>query len=270
MNDAIIISKIENQEGVDNFDEILKVSDGIMVARGDLGVEIAMEKVPSLQKEFIKKCNMQGKLVIVATQILESMTNNPRPTRAEVNDVANAVYDGTTAIMLSGEVAAGSFPIESVKTMAQIATVIEGEIDYWKKLSHIPRESLVGKKSNLIIGHTLCEVAMQSNADAIFSLSASGNTPMAISSFKPKCPIYAITPNISTARQLNACWGITPILVNKNDNPLEMIKEGLVIAKENNYIFEGQTIIIGESDTYTKTSNLGVTISKNIGGIYVV
>lgn len=265
-----IIAKIENQEGVDNFDEILKVSDGIMVARGDLGVEIAMEKVPTLQKIFIDKCNKQGKIVIVATQMLESMTNNPRPTRAEVNDVANAVYDGTTAIMLSGEVAAGKYPIESVRTMSQIANTIEDEIDYWDKFSNISRESLIGKRSNLIIGHTLCEVAMQSNADAIFSLSSGGHTPQAISSFKPKCPIYAITPHPSTARQLSASWGITPILVKQNDNPIEMINEALKFAKENNYIFEGQTIIIGESDTYTKANELNVSISKNIGGIYVV
>ena len=265
-----IISKIENQEGVDNFDEILNVSDGIMVARGDLGVEIAMEKVPTLQKIFINKCNKQGKIVIVATQMLESMTNNPRPTRAEVNDVANAVYDGATAIMLSGEVAAGNFPIESVKTMAQIAKTVENEIDYWDKFSSTSQESLTGKRSNLIIGHTLCEVAMQSNADAIFSLSAGGHTPMAISSFKPQCPIYAITPNVSTARQLNVSWGITPILVKESPNQIDMINEGLKIAKENNYIFEGQTIVIGESDTYTTASNLNVSISKNIGGIYVV
>lgn len=264
-----IISKIENQEGVDNFDEILNVSDGIMVARGDLGVEIAMEKVPILQKVFIDKCNKQGKIVIVATQMLESMTNNPRPTRAEVNDVANAVYDGATAIMLSGEVAAGNFPIESVKTMAQIATTIEGEINYWEKFS-TQKNELIGKRSNLIIGHTLCEVAMQSNADAIFSLSAGGHTPIAISSFKPQCPIYAITPNVSTARQLNVSWGITPILVKESSNPFEMINEALKIAKENNYIFEGQTIVIGESDTYTKSTELNVAISKNIGGVYVV
>lgn len=265
-----IISKIENQEGVDNFDEILNVSDGIMVARGDLGVEIAMEKVPTLQKIFIDKCNKQGKIVIVATQMLESMTNNPRPTRAEVNDVANAVYDGATAIMLSGEVAAGNFPIESVKTMAQIAKTVENEINYWDKFSSTSQESLIGKRSNLIVGHTLCEVAMQSNADAIFSLSAGGHTPMAISSFKPQCPAYAITPNVSTARQLNVSWGITPILVKESSNPIDMINEGLKIAKENNYIFEGQTIVIGESDTYTTASKLNVSISKNIGGIYVV
>lgn len=265
-----IIAKIENQEGVDNFDEILKVADGIMVARGDLGVEIAMEKVPALQKIFIDKCNKQGKVVIVATQMLESMTNNPRPTRAEVNDVANAVYDGATAVMLSGEVAAGKYPVESVKTMAQIIKTIEAEIDYWGNLANTSEESLNGKRSNLIIGHTLCEVAMQSNADAIFSLSASGNTPQAISSFKPKCPIYAITPHPSTARQLRACWGITPILVKPSNDPIAMINEGLKIAKENNYISEGQTIIIGESDTYTKANELNVSIGKNIGGIYVV
>lgn len=265
-----IISKIENQEGVDNFDEILNVSDGIMVARGDLGVEIAMEKVPALQKIFIDKCNKQGKIVIVATQMLESMTYNPRPTRAEVNDVANAVYDGATAIMLSGEVAAGNYPIESVKTMAQIAKTIESEIDYWDKFSNVSRESLIGKRSNLIIGHTLCEVAMQTNADAIFSLSSGGHTPMAISSFKPKCPIYAITPNVSTARQLNVSWGITPILVKESANQFDMINEGIKIAKENNYIFEGQTVVIGESDTYAKTNDLNVSISKNIGGIYVI
>ena len=265
-----IVAKIENQEGVDNFDEILKVTDGIMVARGDLGVEIAMEKVPALQKEFINKCNAQGKVVIVATQMLESMTNNPRPTRAEVNDVANAVYDGTTAVMLSGEVAAGKYPIESVRTMCQITKAIESEIDYWGNLSKTSKESLVGKRSNLIIGHTLCEVAMQANADAIFSLSSEGHTPLAISTFKPNCPIYAITPHASIARQLSTCWGITPILVNENPDPIVMINEALKFAKDNNYIFEGQTIIIGESDTYTKASALNVSMSKNIGGIYTV
>ncbi len=164
----------------------------------------------------------------------------------------------------------GKFPVESVKTMAQIAKTIESEIDYWKELSNTSNESLVGKRSNMIIGHTLCEVAMQSNADAIFSLSSGGHTPVAISSFKPKCPIYAITPNLATARQMNASWGITPILVSESENPIDMINEAIKIAKENNYIFEGQTIVIGESDTYTKSSKLDVSISKNIGGIYVV
>ena len=265
-----IISKIENQEGVDNFDEILKVSDGIMVARGDLGVEIAMERVPTLQKIFINKCNDHGKIVIVATQMLESMTVNPRPTRAEVNDVANAVFDGASCVMLSGEVAMGNYPIESVQTMSQIVQATEAEIDYWEKLARIQSDWLIGKKSNLIVGHALCDVAMQSGAEAIFSLSSGGHTPMAISSFKPNCPIYAITPNIHTARQLNAVWGITPILVHESENSVDMIQEGIKIAKENNYVIDGQTVVIGESDTYTKTSSYGVSMSKNIGGIYVL
>ncbi len=265
-----IISKIENQEGVDNFDDILNVSDGIMVARGDLGVEIPMERVPTLQKEFINKCNAHGKVVIVATQMLESMTNNPRPTRAEVNDVANAVFDGATCVMLSGEVAMGDYPIESVKTMSKIIKATENEIDYWQKLGEIPRTSLVGKRSNLIVGHSLCEVAMQTNADAIFSLSSGGHTPQAISCFKPDCPIYAITPNISTARQLNLVWGVKPIFVSKAETSQDMIRDGLRIAKEENLISDGQTIIIGESDTYTQTTNYGISMSKNIGGIYVV
>ena len=154
--------------------------------------------------------------------------------------------------------------------MVQIASSIENEIDYFKKLSEIPRESVASKRSNLIVGHTLCEVAMLTNASAIFSLSASGHTPQAISSFKPNCPIYAITPNEITARQLNISWGVTPILVKQDENPLVMINEALKIAKENNYITEGNTIVIGESDTYTKKSSLDVAISKNIGGIYVV
>lgn len=265
-----VIAKIENQEGVDNFDEILDAADGIMVARGDLGVEIPMEKVPSIQKRFINKCNQKGKIVIVATQMLESMTTSPRPTRAEVNDVANAVYDGTSSIMLSGEVAAGNFPVECVKTMYQISKTVENEIDYWSNFCKFDDKTLIGNKNNLIVGHSLCELAMQSNAKAIFSLSSGGHTPIAISSFKPACPIFAITPNISTARRLNVVWNVTPILVEEKESEEEMIKEGLEYAKENNYIFDGDTIIIGESDTYSKSNLLGAKKVKKVGGIYVV
>lgn len=265
-----IIAKIENQEGVDNFDKILNVVDGIMVARGDLGVEIPMDKVPLLQKEFVKKCNERGKSVIIATQMLESMVSNPRPTRAEVNDVANAIFDGASTIMLSGEVAAGNFPIESVKTMAQIAETIEAGIDYWDKFSKKSTAHLVGNRSNLIVGHALCEVAMESNAKAIFALSAGGNTLNAIASFKPACPVYLITPNEITARQLSMTWGVYPIVVHESELASDMIREGIEIAKGYNYIFEGDTIVIGESDTYSKTNLLGVSSSKNIGGIYTV
>ena len=241
-----------------------------MVARGDLGVEIPMDKVPLLQKEFVKKCNKKGKTVIVATQMLESMITNPRPTRAEVNDVANAIFDGASTIMLSGEVAAGSFPIESVKTMAQIAETIENGIDYWNKFSRKETSHLVGSRPNLIVGHSLCEVAMESHAKAIFALSAHGNTLNAISSFSPACPVYLITPDETTARQLSMTWGVYPIVVKKSEVASDMIREGIEIAKGCNYIFEGDTIVIGESDTFSKTNLFGVSSSKNIGGIYTV
>lgn len=265
-----IIAKIENQEGVDNFDRILEVADGIMVARGDLGVEIPMDKVPLLQKEFVKKCKRIGKDVIIATQMLESMVYNPRPTRAEVNDVANAIFDGASSIMLSGEVAAGNFPIESVKTMAQIAETIESGINYWQNFSKKPIDYLMNNRYNLLVGHALCEVAMESNAKAIFALSSGGHTLSAISSFRPGCPVYLITPNEITAKQLSLTWGVYPILVRKSETSSEMIREGIEIAKGCNYILEGDTIIIGESDTYSQTNLLGVSASKNIGGIYTV
>lgn len=265
-----LIAKIENHEGVQNFDSILDVVDGVMVARGDLGVEIPMDKVPLLQKEFISKCNKRGKTVIVATQMLESMVVSPRPTRAEVNDVANAIFDGASTIMLSGEVASGKYPIESTKTMAKIAETIENGINYWDKFSNMPCEHLKGNKPNLIVAHSLCEVAMQSNAKAIFALSAHGNTLNAISSFRPACPVYLITPNEDAARQLSISWGVYPILVNYSTDYYEMIREGIEIAKGYDYISENDTIVIGESDTYSTTNKLGVSSSKLLGGIYTV
>ncbi|MBR6252331.1 MAG: pyruvate kinase [Clostridia bacterium] len=212
-----IISKIENIEGVNNFDKILEVSDGIMVARGDLSVEIPMQEVPLLQKKFIKKCLDNAKQVIVATQMLESMINNPRPTRAEVSDVANAVLDGTSAIMLSGETASGHYPALCVKTMGDIAEEVEEQMEHWRILNTKTRSGdLKNTTTDLVIGHSLCEVAMQVDAPTIFSLSAHGNTPKAISSFRPHCNIIAITPDEQTARQMNLIWGVTPIIVEKD------------------------------------------------------
>lgn len=265
-----VISKIENQEGVDNFDEILNVSDGIMVARGDLGVEIPIEKVPHLQKTFIEKCNKKGKIVIVATQMLESMTSSPRPTRAEVNDVANAVYDGATCVMLSGEVAAGRYPVECVAMMSRITKTVESQIDYWKNFSKLNEDYLINNRINMIIGHTLCDLAMKTNAKAIFSVSEGGHTPRAISSFKPGCPIIAITPNPMTARRLSSVWNVTPILVKETQDENEMIREAINYAKEAEYVSDGDTVIIGESDTYSKNNDLGVKNSKNVGGIYTI
>ncbi len=262
-----IISKIENIEGVDNFDKILEVSDGIMVARGDLSVEIPMERVPMLQKTFIKKCLNKAKQVIVATQMLESMVHNPRPTRAEVSDVANAVLDGTSAIMLSGESATGSYPTECVETMSRIAETIEKQMEHWKILNSKTRSGdLQGTTPDLIVGHALCEVAMQTEANAIFSLSAHGNTPKAISSFRPYCDIIAVTPDEITARQMNLIWGVTPIFVDK-DYADVMISNGINIAKDLGHVKSGDCAVISGSDTYDYHNNSSFKQYKTIGGI---
>ncbi|MBQ9267670.1 MAG: pyruvate kinase [Clostridia bacterium] len=265
-----IIAKIENHEGVENFDQILDVADGIMVARGDLGVEIPIEQVPLLQKEFVQKCNRKGKMVIIATQMLESMIANPRPTRAEVSDIANAIFEGTSAIMLSGETASGNFPIECVKTMHTIAESVENNANYWERFSHRDYSYLIDSRPNLIVGHALCEVAMQVKASAIFSLSSHGNTPLALASFQPECPIYAITHDIHTASQLNLTWGVTPILVNYSASPEEMIAQGVEKAKEYGYVHVGDTVVIGGSDTHDKANMLGFQSNKTLGGIYVI
>lgn len=266
--DIKIISKIENCEGVENFDKILEVSDGIMVARGDLSVEIPMQKVPMLQKEFIKKCMNSAKQVIVATQMLESMITNPRPTRAEVSDIANAVLDGTSAIMLSGETATGKYPVECVTTMGKVAESIETEMEQWKILRSKTRSSdLMGVKQDLIIGHSLCEVAMQTKATAIFSLSAHGNTPKALSSFRPGCDIIALTPEQQTARQMNLIWGVIPMYIEKTPNPTDMILEAINIAKEEGYVQEGDTAVIGGSDTYDCNNQSAFNSYKTLGGI---
>ncbi len=251
---------------MDNL-HILEVVDGIMVARGDLGVEIPISEVPLLQKEFVKKCNLKGKIVIIATQMLESMILNPRPTRAEVSDIANAVFEGASAIMLSGETASGKFPTECVKTMHTIAESVENNINYWKIFSNEKFNYLINNTANLVVGHSLCEIAMQVNAKAIFSLSSHGNTPVAVASFKPECPIYAITSNLHTASQLNLVWGVTPILVPYFDSSEEMIRIGIEKATEYGYVSRGDTVIIGGSDTHDK---INLSSGKTLGGIYII
>ena len=198
-----VISKIENREGINNFDKILEVSDGIMVARGDLGVEIPMEEVPIYQKQFIKKTFKQGKPVITATQMLESMISNSKPTRAEVSDIANAIYDGTTAIMLSGETATGNYPEECVKTMSRVADTIENSIKYWKKFKR--REYNLNKLDcKYDMNYSVCTLAASVNAKAIISYTNTGDTARMLSSFGPECPIFAITENEVTYRQLRS------------------------------------------------------------------
>lgn len=238
----MIISKIENREGVSNFDEILMVSDGIMVARGDLGVEIPTEEVPIVQKMIIKKCYQSGKPVITATQMLDSMIKNPRPTRAEASDVANAVYDGTSAIMLSGESAIGKYPIESVKTMVKIAQTAEKSIDYGSKLAGM-QLSMVENVTNAI-SYATCAIALQLKAAAIISATESGQTARMISRFRAYCPIIATTSTPRVQRQLCISWGVIPLLVREALNVEEMFEIGVEKALEIKLVKKGDTIVI--------------------------
>ncbi|USF27778.1 Pyruvate kinase [Firmicutes bacterium ASF500] len=209
-DDVKIIAKIENQEGVDNLDEILTAADGIMVARGDLGVEIPAARVPILQKQMIRKGLQQGKPVITATQMLDSMMRNPRPTRAEVSDVANAVYDGTGCVMLSGETAGGKYPVEALQAMVGIVTETESAIDYWKQFQK--QRVLPASNINDAITHTCCLTAKDLNARAILAATNSGRSARMICRFRPACPIAALTMHEKVRRQLNISWGIIPFL----------------------------------------------------------
>lgn len=236
-----IISKIENGEGVSNLDEIIDLSDGIMVARGDLGVEIAFEKIPSIQKNMINKCNEKGKIVVTATQMLESMTQNPRPTRAEVSDVANAIYDGTTAIMLSGESAAGAYPIEAVKTMAKIAETAESTIDYYTAFQHDHTQM----EPNVI--NAVCASAYSAaeylDATAIIVMTRSGKTARTLSCFHPPCPIIAVTIDDTGLHQLKLTWNVTPIAARELDSPDALLDYALVKAKETKVVKKGDKVI---------------------------
>jgi len=204
-----IIAKIENAEGIQNIEEIIRAADGIMVARGDLGVEIPMAKIPGLQKKLIKMTCNSGKPVITATQMLDSMIKNPRPTRAEATDVANAIYDGTSAIMLSGETAAGAYPVEAVKTMVAIAVQTEGDIDYLEEFRSRGPARATGVTN--AISHASVTTATDLKAKAIVTVTLMGNTARAISKYRPPCPIIACSPKMTTVRQMNLSWGVIPI-----------------------------------------------------------
>ncbi len=260
-----VIAKIENRQGIDNFDKILEVADGIMVARGDLGVEIPMEEVPIRQKEFIRKCCQAGKPVITATQMLESMVNSPRPTRAEVSDVANAIYDQTSAIMLSAESAAGKYPIECVKTMDKIAKSIEGSIKYWKRFKN--REyDLSGSDFEFNLNHSTCMTAMNMDVKAIFAYTHTGRTAKTLAGFLPKCPIYAITDNKTIYKQLALIFGVRPVYVETKESIDEMIDEGVNIIEKVKAVKEGDLIAIAGGASILAGQN-GRSMNKTIGGI---
>lgn len=240
--DIHIISKVESQQGVDNLDDIITMSDGIMVARGDLGVEVKSEEIPLIQKEMIKKCNIAGKPVITATQMLDSMMRNPRPTRAEVTDVANAILDGSTSIMLSGETAAGKFPVDSVKMMYDIAIRTENALDYDEILRVRSRQTQLTTTN--AIGKATCATAADLDAKAIITATSSGYTSKAISKYRPKAPIIAATNTESVRRKLALEWGVYPVLSQLSATTDEVIDNSIASAMEGGYVEEGDLVVI--------------------------
>lgn len=262
-----IISKIENQEGIDNLDEIIELSDGIMVARGDLGVEIPYYEVPIMQKKFIQKCNNAGKMVITATQMLDSMTENPNPTRAEISDVANAIFDVTGAIMLSGESAMGKYPVKCVETMNEIATAVEQNIKYWKRFTRREHD-LTDMNYEFNLSHSVTSTAMEMKAKAIFAYTETGNTPRMVASFLPSCPIYALTSNEKTYRQLSLSWNTTPILVKEKTKPNDVISAGIEEAKMKGYVQEGDIVVIAGGASIVSSKEMGEdAMNRTIGGV---
>ena len=242
-----IISKIENMQGIDNIDEILEVSDGIMVARGDMGVEVPMEEVPILQKELIQKTIRQGKIVITATQMLDSMMKNPRPTRAETTDVANAIYDGTTAIMLSGESAAGAYPIESVQTMSRIAERTEQEVGYEARFHAINYgcEVLDNREDvTTAISHACCATAMDLKASAIITVTMSCFTANKISRYQPECMVIGCTVDESVYRQLSLLFGVMPLLIQKEDDTEKLFDAAINASLEAGLIHHGDRVVL--------------------------
>ncbi len=257
-----LISKIENHDGVNNIDEIIRVSDGIMVARGDMGVEIPFEEIPHLQKLIIKKTLSAGKPVITATQMLESMIKNPRPTRAEITDVANAIYDGTSAIMLSGETSIGAFPVLTVETMAKIARKTETDINYTELLenTHIN----ISKNVTDAISYATCSAAHSLNASAIITITKSGHTSRMVSRYRPKCRIIASTPLIKVYNQLALSWGVCPMMSEEAGTTDEIFENAIINAIEEGMVHNGDLVVI------TGGMPVGVSGTTNMIKIHIV
>ena len=240
--DIKIISKIENMQGVRNIDEIIRVSDGIMVARGDMGVEIPLEDVPVMQKMIIKKVCDAGKIVITATQMLDSMMKHPRPTRAEATDVANAIYDGTSAIMLSGETAAGMYPIEAVKTMVRIATRTEKDINYLQRFRQ--RRTMCNPDVTSAISHATCTMAGDLSAAAIVTVTKSGRTAKMISKYRPNCTIVGECLTEKVCRQLNLEWGVEPVLIAEEKNADMLFEKAVDVAEATGFVSKGDIVVL--------------------------
>lgn len=261
-SDIKIISKIENLEGVENANQIIDISDGLMVARGDMGVEIPLEDLPIVQKRLIKDCYKVGKAVITATQMLDSMVRNPRPTRAETTDVANAIYDGTSAIMLSGETAVGKYPVEALETMARIAERTESAIDYKKRFNNIN----FAFETNITnaISHATCMTAHDLDVAAIITVSRSGHTARMVSKFRPINPIICATPIAKVYRQLAICWGVMPILSEEKDTTDSLFEHAVGRAMKTNLVKNGDLVVI------TAGAPVGVSGTTNILKVHLV
>ena len=259
--DIDIIAKIENRAGVDNIDEICEVADGIMIARGDLGVEIPFMELPSIQKYLIRKCRTLGKRVITATEMLESMIHNPRPTRAELSDVANAVYDGTSAIMLSGETAAGKYPVEAVKNMVMIAEYTEQQIDYVKrfKVADFPIKNNIDA-----ISHSACSMAIDVKAKSIVVNSLSGKTARLVSRFRCPVDIIGMTTSEKAWHKLSMNWGVTPVMCRKFESLEDMFDHALYVAKNTFSLKEGDNVVLTGGQITGETGNTNVIKVESI------
>ena len=256
-----IIAKIENMEGVENIDEILRVVDGVMVARGDLGVEVPLEDVPSLQKKLIQRGIAAGKPVITATQMLDSMIKNPRPTRAEATDVANAIYDGTSAIMLSGESAVGAYPVEAVETMVRIALRAEADMDYIRRFS---RDTSASTDVTNAISHATVTSAHDLNASAIITVTKSGSTARILSRYRPACVIVGCTTEKHVWRQLALSWGTVPLMIAEESNTDDLFEHAVDAAVKNGLVHDGELVVL------TAGVPLGISGTTNLMKVHVV
>lgn len=257
-----VIAKIESTQGVNHIKEIMDVADGVMVARGDLGVEVPLEDVPVIQKRIIRIAQHRGKVVITATQMLDSMIHNPRPTRAETTDVANAIYDGTTAIMLSGETAAGAYPVEAVRTMARIAERAEKDIDYGERREKMLQSDRIQRNTTTAICHACCTVADEVGAKAIITVTISGFTAARLSRLRPSCPVIACTTNATVACQSNLLFGVVPLIID-----MENDEEALFHAAIERTDLTG---LVGKGDRVVLTAGVPLGASGNTNMIRVV
>lgn len=264
--DTLIISKIESVQGVKNFESILQVSDGIMVARGDLGVELPLKQVPRLQKMMIRKCNLEGKMVVTATQMLESMINYPRPTRAEVSDVANAIYDSTSCVMLSGETAVGKYPIEATEMMRSVVEEAEHDFDYENYDQTYNNRHYKNVSSSVAIATV--KTAYNSQAQAIFTYTSSGFTSKMISRFRPKIPIVSLTSSEKTYHQLSCIWGVVPVL-RSYTNAEEAFDAAMCFALQKKYVHYGDMVLVTAGTPFGIRGTTNMMVIKSIGNVLV-